>query len=199
MIRSTLLLLAVAMIASPAFGDADGSFCHANSYLAYEVRANITPSAKGHILKVVRFDERQGIFLAGEIVIEDFTVHKMVCSQDQVDISGWAQFYRKYLIDIKDPNNLHIIEHSEDPSRKFDPSKDGPEPHVLWDEHEPSSFLLESVDPNHRYKLLITRVEKKVEGGIEHHSKAEVIRLDLQGKVLQRILIYKNTNLETID
>jgi len=30
-------------------------------------------------------------------------------------------------------------------------------------------------------------------------SKAEVTRLDLQNKVLQRVLIYENTSLETVD
>ena len=196
-IRNTLLLLAAALIAIPASSDSDGSFCLAKGYLAYEVQAHVTPDAKGHILKVVRFDARQGIYPAGEKVIEDFIVHKMVCGQDQIEISGWSRFYERYLIDIKDPKNVHVIEHSEDPSRKFDPSKDGREPRVLWDEHGPASFSLESVDPDHRYELVITRWDKEVEGGFEHHSKAEVTRLDLQGKVLQGVLSYENTSLES--
>ena len=198
-IRSTLLLLAAGLIASPAFGDSDGSFCLAKGYLAYEVQAHVTPHAKGHVLKVVRFDAQRGIYPAGEKVVEDFVVHNMVCDQNQIEISGWGKFYERYSIDIRDPKNVHVIEHSEDTSRQFDPLKDGPEPHMLWDEHGPASFSLESVDPDHRYALVITRWDKEVEGGFEHHSKAEVTRLDLQEKVLQRVLIYENTSLETVD
>jgi hypothetical protein len=194
-----LLLLAAGLIAYPAFGDSDGAFCLAKGYLAYEVQAHVTPEAKGHILKVVRFDAQQGIYSAGEKVVQDFVVHKMVCDQNQIEISGWGKFYEKYLIDIREPRNFHVIEHSEDPSRRFDPSKDGPVPRMLWDEHGPTTFSLESVDPNHRYTLVITRWDKEVEGGFEHHSKAEVTRLDLQGKFLQRVLIYENTFLETAD
>jgi hypothetical protein len=199
MLRNTLLLLAAGLIASSAFGDSDGSFCLANGYLTYEVQAHVTPDAKGHILKVVRFDAQQGIYPAGEKLVEDFVVHKMVCDQDQIEISGWGKFYERYLIDIRDPKNVHVIEHSEDPSRRFDPSKDGPEPRMLWDGHGPASFSLESLDPDHRYALVITRWDKQVEGGVEHHSKAEVIRLNRQEKVLQRMLIYESTSLETVD
>ena len=198
-IRNTLLLLAAGLIASPAFGDSDGSFCLAKGYLAYEVQAHVTPDAKGHILKVVRFDAQQGIYLAGEKVVESFVVHKMVCDLDQIEISGWGKFFERYLIDITDAKNVRVIEHSEDTSRQFDPSKDRPEPRTLWDEHGPASFSLESADPDHRYALVIARWDKQVEGGFEHHSKAEVTRLDLQNKVLQRVLIYENTSLETVD
>lgn len=197
MIRNTLLLLALGLTACPAFGD--GSFCLAKGYLAYEVQAHVTPHATGHILKVVRFDAPQGVYPAGEKVIEDFVVHRMVCGQEQIEISGWGLFYEKYLIDIKDPKSVHVIEHSEDPSRKFDPAKDGPAPRVLWDQHGPASFSLESVDPDQHYELVITRSEKQVDGGIEHHSKAEITRLDLQETILQRVWIYENTSLETVD
>jgi len=46
---------------------------------------------------------------------------------------------------------------------------------------------------------MLSALEKNVEGGVEHHSKAELIQTDAQGTVSQRLVLYQSELLETID
>ena len=52
---------------------------------------------------------------------------------------------------------------------------------------------------DHKYTLMLSALEKNVEGGVEHHSKAELIQTDAQGTVSQRLVLYQSELLETID
>src|SRR5439155_19504572 len=99
--RTTLVFLAIAFALSvPSRADEDGSFCTYRGYLAYELRNGITPGVTAHVLKVARFGPERGMYMAGEVTLQDFQVHRMICSQDRVEISGWGNIYRKYIIDV---------------------------------------------------------------------------------------------------
>jgi len=50
------------------------------------MRGAITPGVAGHVLRVVRFEPERGIYIAGEVTLEDFQVHRMMCDQDRVTI-----------------------------------------------------------------------------------------------------------------
>lgn len=195
MLLSGTLLLG----ASLARADEDGAFCISKGYLTYQLRGGITPGVDGHVVRVVRFEPKRGIYAAGEVAIEGFQVHGMTCDQDRVSMYGWGMVFQRYVIEIRDPQNVHVVEHSEDAARKFDPAKDGPEPHWLWDEKQPGTLPLESLDPDHKYQLVFTRSQKSVEGGIEHSRKAELVQFDSQGNTSQRVVLYNNHFLETID
>src|SRR6266853_186069 len=82
--RTTVLtFLAVALaFCSPSRADNDGSFCTSKGYIAYELRNGITPGVAGHVLKVVRFEPQRGTYVAGEVPLQDFQVHRMTCSHD---------------------------------------------------------------------------------------------------------------------
>ena len=193
----TFLSVAVAFCLSSR-ADEDGSFCTSRGYLAYELRNGITPGVAGHVLKVVRFGPERGIYVADEITLQDFQVHRMDCGQDRVEISGWARVFKKYTIDIAGEEKLRVVDYTEDSTRRFDPSKDGPEaPKFAYAPHGP--IALESLDPHHKYTLMLSALEKNVEGGVEHHSKAELIQTDAQGTVSQRLVLYQSELLETID
>lgn len=180
-----------------ARADEDGSFCTARDYLAYEVRNGSTPGVSGHVLKVVRFGAKKGIYAAGEIALQDFQVHRMICEKDRIEISGWAATFTKYKIDISQ-ENPELADHAEDSKRQFDPAKEGPEAPKFA--HSPLGLIaLESLDPNHKYALLISGSEKTVRGGIKHRRKAELIQTDLQGTVSQRLVLYQSELSETID
>jgi hypothetical protein len=126
--RAALLFIAVALaFCVPSRADEDGSFCTSRGYLAYELRNGITPSIAAHVLKVVRFEPKRGIFTPGEVTLQDFQVHRMTCGPDRVEISGWGNIYKKYRIDIAAQDKLSVVEYTEDPTRRFDSSKDGPE------------------------------------------------------------------------
>jgi hypothetical protein len=193
-----VLAMAFLFCALPAQADEDGFFCVAKGYLAYELRNGITPGVTGHVLRVVRFDSQRGIYRAGEVGLQDFQVHRMICSEDRVEISGWGKYFKKYVIEIAGPQGLHILDYAEDPTRQFDPSKEGPEPSNLAYE-KPGTLPLDSSDPDHKYQLRFSGSEKSVEGGIQHYRKAELLQLDLHGNVSQRLVVYENRVLETID
>lgn len=192
------LFLAVAFAFSVSSrADSDGHFCASRGYVAYELRNGITPGVAGHVLRVVRFGAKRGSYIAGEVTLQDFQVHSMTCNENQVEISGWGDIFRKCVIDIT-RGNIHVVDHAEDPTRKFDASKDGPEPSQFADaQSEP--LPLESGDPEHKYALLLSGSEKAVKGGLEHHRKAELIQTDRQGAITQRLVLYKGQSLETID
>jgi len=147
-------------------------------------------------LKIAKFEAGRGIYFAGEVALQDFQVHHMSCGADKIEISGWGNVFKQYVIDIAgDP---HIADFSEDPARRFDPSKDGPEPPDFV--YGPGrTIALESSDPDHSYKLVLSRSEKRVEGGIEHHSTAEILQLNASGNTTQRLVLYQGHMLETID
>jgi hypothetical protein len=182
----------------PSLADSDGSFCISRGYIAYELRNGITPGVPGHVLKVVRFEPKRGIHSAGETTLQDFQVHRMTCGQDRVEISGWGNIFKKYTIDSAEQEKLHIIEYTEDPARQFDASKDEPEPAHLGDA-QPGPLALESLDPDHKYTLLLSARENPVEGGVKHYRKAELVQTDPQGIVSERLVLYENEFLETID
>jgi len=193
----TLVAVGVAFCV-PSRADSDGSFCIAKGYLVYEVREGITAGVTGHVLRVVRFEPQRGIYAAGEVTLQNFQVHHMVCGPDRVEISGWGNMFKKYTIDIARPEKLSILDDAEDPARQFDPSKDGPEP-PQFGYAQAGPLVLESLDPDHHYTLWLSASEKNVEGGVEHYRKAELTQSDLQGTVSQRLVLYESRFLETID
>lgn len=195
------MLVAGTLLLGPSLAraDEDGAFCTSKGYLAYQLRGGITPGVDGHVVRVVRFGPKRGIYAAGEAALQGFQAHGMTCDQDRVNISGWGTIFQQYVIDVRDPNNVHVVEHAEDATRKFDPAKNGPEPQWLWDEKQPATLPLESLDPDHKYQLVLSHSEKSVEGGIEHYRKAELVQLDSQGNTSQRVVLYESRSLETID
>jgi hypothetical protein len=192
----TFLSISLAFCASSR-ADEDGSFCTSRDYLAYELRNGSTPGVPGHVLKLVRFGPKKGIYAAGEIALQDFQVHRMICRKDRIEISGWAATFTKYIIDVSQ-ERPELVDHAEDSKRQFDPAKEGPEASKFA--HSPFGLIaLESLDPHHKYALAISGSEKTVGGGIQHRSKAELIQTDPQGTVSQRLVLYQSELLETID
>jgi hypothetical protein len=161
--RMSLLALLAAALAFcvPSRADSDGCFCTSRGYLAYELRGAITPGGAGHVLRVVRFESRRGIYVAGEVVLQDFQVHHMACTEDRVEISGWAEMFKRYVIDVGEKQEVHILDYIEGPMQRFDASKEGPEPPQLG-YGQTRTFPLESFDSIHEYELRRSRSEKPV-------------------------------------
>lgn len=195
-----LLLTACALLFGPSLARAeDGAFCASTGYVAYQLRSEVSPGVDRYVVKVMRFEPKRGILAAGEAAIESIQVHNMTCYEDHVKMYGWGLGFHQYAIEIRDPQNVHVVEHTEEAARKFDPAKDGPEPGWLWDERRPAVLPLESLDPDHKYQVIFSHSEKSVEGGIKHYRKAELVQLDSQGKISQRVALGENTFLETVD
>ena len=122
----------------------------------------------------------------------------MTCSQDRIEISGWGSIFKKYTIDIANQHKLKVIDFTEDPTRRFDASKEGPEP-SNFGFAPPGRLALESLDPDHKYTLLLSNSDRTVKGGVKHHRKAELTQTNPQGSVSQRLVLYESELLETID
>lgn len=105
---------------------------------------------------------------------------------------------RFYIVSVGSGDKPHVLRFAEDPSRRFDPAKGGPEPHHL-EFDKPGSVVLESDDPDHNYTLVFNAWDKNMEAGVEHHRKAELLKTDEKGTVSQRLSIYETAILETID
>lgn len=195
-----LLALALAGIASPclaipAFAGSDGAYCSGNGYIAYDLREGLTPGVKGHVVRILRFDSRRGIYPAGEETLVDFQVHQMVCTGDRIEMVGWRKGFERYVLTVNEPQGLTVSEHTADPARQFDYKKEPPDTPVLW-YGKPGKVPLNASDPQHHYELVLGESSKEVPQGMEYRRTAEVVQLDPQGRILQHLLIYEKRRTE---
>jgi len=199
-ISFALTLLAV-FLASPtqSRADSDGYFCTSKGYLAFETRKGITPGAVGHVLRVVRFEPKRGIYVAGEVTLLDFQVYHLLCSEDRIEISGWRNVFTKYVIEITKSGELRNLGPAEFPGREWsDAAKDGPAPANLgMFGPDVAPLRLESPDSEHEYQLLRNASGTKVKEVWESHWKSELIQLDQKGAVLQRFALYERRIVES--
>jgi hypothetical protein len=190
----------------PSHADIYGHYCSSKGYIAYELMGDhpnvYKPNGdyvKGHLLRIARVEPKRGIYIAGEVSLQSFTVHRMICSQDSIEISGWERSFEKYVIGTAGPEGVRILNHTEDPARKFNPAKDCPDPPDFspWGRPGEQILQLESDDTDCKYQLRVRRWDAKVKDGIEHHSKAELIRIDARGDTKQHLMLYEDFYLES--
>ncbi len=194
-----LLAFSLLLLVSPAYADSDGCYCTSRGYIAFEIRPFHTPGLHAaHTLKVVRFESGRGIYEAGEAPMKDFQVHKMTCAADRVELVGFDKVWLTYVIDIRQPGKLRIIEHVEEPAQQHPLSTVGPAPGSLG-LSQPGVIALGSADPEHKYQLVLSRSEKSVKDGLETTRKAEILQIDSRGNVSQRVFLYEDRNTEVPD
>ena len=71
----TLLVVFLA-IATQSCAKTDAYFCTFKGYLAYEAREGTSPGVVGHVLRVLRFEPKRGIYPAGEVPLPElFSVY----------------------------------------------------------------------------------------------------------------------------
>ncbi|GEM_PF-5331917 len=187
------------LLPNQARADDDGNYCSARGYLAFDLRAAVTPGVKyPHVLRVIRFGSAQGISPTEDLPIEDFQTHQMYCTAGQVFISGWDRTYQYYLVDVHEPGSLRILKHVNDPLREFSYSghKDAP---TLGYASRPGTIPLQSDDPNHFYELVMTRSEKRVKEGLVNHWRSELVQTHRDGRVLRRVLLASGSFLVSAD
>lgn len=189
------VVLAPLFFAGQVRADSDGSYCTSRGYLAYELREGLSPEVKGHVVRVLRFAAERGIYTAGELTLPDFQVHQMYCTEDRVEVWGWNKGFHKYIIDTKGPEAPRIAGHFEDAARKFVYTKEPPDTSQLW-YVQPGAIPLESPDPGHKYQLLLSHSQKTVKEGLEDLRKAELLQLDLKGKILRRVFLCERRSTE---
>jgi len=196
-----LLLMVFPAFATESRADSDAYFCTSKGYLAYETRKGVTPDTVGHVLRVVKFEPKRGIYPAGEVTLLDFQVYHLICSEDRIEISGWRNVFTKYVIELGKSGELRNLGPTEFPGRQWsDAAKDGPAPDNLGIfGPRVAPLRLESLDSEHEYQLLRNASGREVKEGWEWHRKSELIQLDQKGTVLQRFVLYERRTLEYRD
>jgi hypothetical protein len=204
------LAAALSFFSAPVYADEDGAFCSAKGYLAYELRPVNAYGVRGHVLRLIRFGSQRGIYVAGEAKLNSFQTHMLVCGADGIEMAGWGAGFERYSVGVTEEPamekgaasvaraRLPILDHQADPRAKFDPTKESLEPRWLWHE-PPGSYELDSADPDHQYFLVISGPDKRARGEVRHQRTATLIQKDRHGTLSGRLVLYRHTDVETID
>lgn len=195
-VLSTVILLIC--LATPVYADSDGYYCAGDGFLAVEFRSFNTPGlAGGHTLKIAKFDDDGGPRWAGEVILEDFQVHLLVCEGSEVRIEGVgapATGLLSYEVDAFGTPRISAM--ASDPSYIFEP-RPGPENIGNW--ARPGMTELHSSKSEHRFQLRITSEPERQAGLILHRKRTVLEEVDHTGQVLRTLEINTGTLLETVD
>ena len=189
MVRIITVLFAVSLVSPPLVkADSDGYYCIGRGYIAYETRFATQPSQ--HLLHVIRFSSTGGIVPIAPIPLEDFQVHSMTCHDTVIELNAWTT---RYVVDI---TNL------QRPTVTSEPKPAGPgagsEAGLGHWSQEGVLDLQGDAQPR-EFQLVIARVSRPVEGGVEHYTITELIRRDRGGRILASLELFNGIFLETID
>lgn len=187
-----LLIVIAASVASRA--DSDGYYCASKGYLAYELRAGITPGTTGHLIKVVRFDSQNGIRSVASITVQDFQVHKLNCVGDRIEIAGFGSAppgteapLTTCVIEIANLSSAPVCR-EETATMTW---RTWTEPGNLGQWARQQSIPLVSSDTDYRYHLQLEMSKKMLSENVyKLHYKTELIQTDSKGRDSQRFLIY---------
>jgi hypothetical protein len=165
------MTLLVVFLAFPTLSRAgeDVYFCTSKGYLAYETREGVAPGVVRHLLRVVRFERKRGIYLAGEVTLPEFTVYHLICNEDRIETSGWQKVFTQYVIEIAKSGEIRSLNPTEYPGLPWSvAAKDGPAPADMgiFGPRVPP-LPLELFDLEHEYQLLRNLSGKKVKEGWE--------------------------------
>jgi hypothetical protein len=179
-----VLLLCLSSVA-PAFADSDSFYCAGKGYIAFDLRSFIHPGLSSpHVLRLFRFDAKQGIFMAGEWPMKDFQIHAMWCMRDRIVVAGTED--ARYVFDISEHEG-------RSPSADDDRDPASLEGQLGWS--VAAVKILESSDPQHEYQLVLSNSTKDS----EVTWTAELLQIDSHKRVSQRVLLYERRYTETAD
>jgi hypothetical protein len=183
-----------------ARAEGDGYFCNTKGYLAME-HYSLDPNsvAEHHSLSVVRFGPN-GISPPADITINDFSVERMDCEPDHVEISGWSwksKLYDQYVIEVPATGSLRISQY-EQTKEGWQGNREGFSPESIRFLEVPEWNLV-STDAVHAFVLVRNMTEAPIEHGIEYHITAEIRELASNGRVLQTLEIYDGFEHEFAD
>jgi hypothetical protein len=190
-----LLTLATAL---PAAADSDGFFCIGPDYLAMEFRSFNTPGLAGpHVLKILHFDKDNGQRWAGEVILEDFQPHRMVCQPQSVLLEGAGNGGRGwvyYTVALGATGGPGIASVRNDPAHVFIPSEDLPN---LGNWARPGIIPLRISSSRH-FQLRVIETSFREERQIRHDKRTVLEEMDDSGRVIQSLPITEGTSYESL-
>jgi hypothetical protein len=182
----------------------DGTFCTSKGYLAYDnfELSDKTGSVTSHLLKIFRFEPSRGIYFAGQVNLpKEVSVNWMICGDDRVAVGGRVirePLPKKCIVVIAGRQTVSgIADCSDDATESLTPSGVLQGLSIFGPSAAP--IPLESTDPDYRYQLLRHLSHKAVVGGVEWRSTCEIVRLEKNGTILQRLVIYDSRRMEYAD
>jgi hypothetical protein len=151
-------------------------------YIAFDLRSFLHPElAVPHVLRLYRFGSERGIYKAAEWPMRDFQIHGMRCTRDRIVVVGSEN--ANAVFDIADHGN-------STPHADNDNAASSLEGQLGWSVDGVKD--LESTDPEHKYRLLLSHHRK----GSEFTYTAELVQIDSDQKVRQRALLYERQERE---
>lgn len=187
---TSLLVLAGLLTPAVAKADSDGYYCAGPGYLAYETQ--FSTQSSGHLLHIVQFSRSKGIVVLEPIELEAFPVHGMTCGETVIQLTGGPT---EYAVDITNPRQPHVRGTPATSAL----SGEGASNLGLWSRE--GVIDLESDAEPGAFQLVISRVDRKVAGGIEHYTVSRLIHRDPWpgGSVLDSHLLFEGIFLETVN
>ncbi|HEY2433534.1 MAG TPA: hypothetical protein VGI12_12735 [Vicinamibacterales bacterium] len=191
MAKFTLVTIAM-LLSCPAAAraDSDGYYCAGRGYVAYETRLGAT--GPQHVLHVVRISRTSGIGQTQDIPLADFQTHGMRCGDAVIELDA---FTVRYLVDVSAPERPRTTTENAvlDPQRTSQVN--------LANLARAGVIDLEADGPQGEFQLVISRVSRRVAGGIEHYTVTELIRREPRpgGRILASQRLFEGIFLETVD
>ncbi len=190
---AVVALAPLLVVAQNARADSDGYYCTGTGYLAYQLRAALTPGVSGqHVLRIVRFGS-DGIHVAGEVSLPDFQPHKLVCGDSQVRIGGWMGRPVEYVVDIVE--SPKIAYEVSDPGQAMVGSALA----NLGAWARAGTVRLMAADRNDTYRIATELVTEPGGGGLLHRITTVIERLNEDGEVVDSLELYRGTREESVD
>lgn len=160
-------MLLLGPFTSAVVADSDGYYCATDRYLAYELRLN----QSGHTLYVVRFGLPEGITQPAETVeLEDFQVHGMACSREEIEVVSWD---KRYTVDVTGTPRVTKAEEIT-PAERNAPELDVPS---FFLGRETVGITTVARYPTGDRFLLVVSAESdgSQEGGLDHFRSAHLV------------------------
>lgn len=190
-----LLTLATAFL---AFADSDGYFCVGPDYLAMEFRSFNTPGLAGpQVVKILHFDKDGGPRWAGEVIVEDFQPHGMVCQPQTVLLEGAGNGGRGwvyYTLALGASGGPGIASVRNDPAHIFVPTG---EPPNLGNWARPGVIPLRIESLSRRFQLRISETSSPEGREIRHDHRTVLEEMDDGGRVIRSLPITEGTSYES--
>ena len=187
-------------VAIPAAADSDAYFCVGSDYLAMEFRSFNTPGLAGpHVVKILHFEQYGEPRWAGEVIVEDFQPHRMVCQSQTVVLEGAGNPGRgwvSYTIALGATGGPGITSVRNDPAHVSIPAGDLPN---LGNWARPGIIPLHIENILRHFQLRVTEMSFREERQFRHDKRTRLEEVDDNGRIIRSMPITEGTSYESID
>jgi hypothetical protein len=194
--RIFLGLLLTLPTALPLAADSDGYYCVGPNYVAMEFRSFNTPGLAGpHVLRVLRFEEGQGARWSGEVIVENFQTHTLICDPTSIIFEGAGdpgERWVSYSVALDLAGAPRIASHTNNA-----PPFPAKEPPNLGTWARPGVIPLPLERLSSHFQLRITEMSSRDGNQIRHAKRTVLEEMDDRGRVIRSLPISEGTLYES--